>query len=301
MLESVEIGAPISYRNLHVYPLFGDTVADRGYVTLDDARETGSVRLLEVSEKGAVPSVRVVSDADMPVFLLDGQELVGAMQDRVLNVSVLASARSTIQVPVSCVEAARWDPETPEFAPAGQVHFATGRAERIAQVTRSLSETGEAASDQVDIWAAIDARLRYMGVVSPTCAHAALFAEARRRLDKFVEAVRPRDGQTGALFAVGAEIAGLDLFDSAETLAANLPKLVRSAALDALVSPSGAAPSRCEAIRFVHRVRAARTLRFAAVGEGEDIRLCGAMLSGGALAWRGRVVHLCAFALDEDP
>jgi len=37
--------------------------------------------------------------------------------------------------------------------------------------------------------------------------------------------------------------------------------------------------------------------RFPALGEGEDIRLTGEGVSGGALAANGRVVHLAGFAV----
>ncbi len=299
-LENIGIGAPITYRNLHVFPVFGEPTRADDYVTLDAGVSSGAVKLTEVTDAGQVPVVKLASECDKPVFLLDGQELIGAMQDRVLNTSVLAPARGTVIVPVSCVEAARWDPETPEFAPAGHVHFAAARAQRVAQVTQSLVEDGEASSDQVDIWAAIDERARNLRIASPTRAHAALFSGAKTRLDKFVGAVRPLSGQTGAIFAVGREIAGIDIFDCAETLAACLPMLVRSAALDALVSPTGGPPSACDVTRFVGRVRSARTLRFAGVGVGEDVRLCGPALAGGALVWGGRVVHLCAFDLTDE-
>ncbi|MGH7605297.1 MAG: ARPP-1 family domain-containing protein [Gemmatimonadaceae bacterium] len=45
---------------------------------------------------------------------------------------------------------------------------------------------------------------------------------------------------------------------------------------------------------FLERVGAAGAERFAALGEGEDIRLSGEGLAGGALASGGRVVHLAA-------
>ncbi len=47
-------------------------------------------------------------------------------------------------------------------------------------------------------------------------------------------------------------------------------------------------------------VRQAGVEPFAALGEGEDLRLSGEALAGGALVAEDRVVHLAAFNLDPD-
>ena len=56
-------------------------------------------------------------------------------------------------------------------------------------------------------------------------------------------------------------------------------------------------PSAVEVGRFLARMQAAASERFAALGEGEDIRLSGEGVAGGALAAGGRVVHLAGFAV----
>jgi hypothetical protein len=67
-----------------------------GGLTLAEAGE--AVTIEEVSEGGDVPTV----------LLLDGEELIGAKQNRVLNTTVLVAAHSRLTIPVSCVEQDRW-------------------------------------------------------------------------------------------------------------------------------------------------------------------------------------------------
>ncbi len=55
-----------------------------------------------------MPELRFVNHCERPVLLLDGEELVGAKQNRILNLTVLVPAHQTIVIPVSCVEAGRW-------------------------------------------------------------------------------------------------------------------------------------------------------------------------------------------------
>ncbi len=53
-----------------------------------------AVTIEEMSEGGDVPTLRLTSAPDRPVGLLDGEELIGAKQNRVLNTTVLVAAYS---------------------------------------------------------------------------------------------------------------------------------------------------------------------------------------------------------------
>jgi hypothetical protein len=86
------------------------------------------VRVTEVSREGSVPDLCLVNDADRPVLLLDGEELRGAKQNRVLNLTILAPARKTIVVPVSCVEQGRWAHRSAAFSSSDHVLYARSRA-----------------------------------------------------------------------------------------------------------------------------------------------------------------------------
>ena len=133
---------------------------------------------------------------------------------------------------------------------------------------------------------------------SATGAAAALYDTHRASLDDYLGAFTPVPAQLGALFTLNGQVLGLDLFDSAATLAVLLPKLVESSALDAIdaaeATPAEADPDRIR--RFLQGIAAAELQRFPAIGEGEDLRLASPGIAGGALAAQGRLVHLCAFA-----
>jgi hypothetical protein len=299
-LKTVRLGQPQAHLNLTLFPLLRGGAGEPGYLLLDEAVRRGLARVTEVSAMGSVPELKLVNDADWPVLLLDGEELVGAKQNRILNVTVLAGAHSTVVIPVSCVEAGRWHHLSAEFAPSDRAHFATGRAAKAASVTESLRRDRSRRSDQGAVWEDIALKAARMGAESPTAAAAAMYEQNRPRLEDFVAAFTPTADQVGALFAVNGSPWGIDLFDSPATLGSTLPKLVRSYALDAIdVATDQAMPVlEQEALRFVADTMAARIDRFPAVGLGEDLRLAAPTLTGGALAVDGKVVHLCAFRLN---
>jgi hypothetical protein len=69
--------------------------------------------------------------------------------------------------------------------------------------------------------------------------------------------------------------------------------------MDAIETASATplAPSLEDVRAFLEKMQQSATERFEALGEGEDIRLTGEGIAGGALAARGRVVHLAGFAV----
>jgi hypothetical protein len=51
---------------------------------LDEALAIGRFQITEVSQNGIVPRLLAINDTARTVFLLDGEELIGAKQNRVL-------------------------------------------------------------------------------------------------------------------------------------------------------------------------------------------------------------------------
>jgi hypothetical protein len=204
------------------------------YFVLDDALTSGAVEITEVSDLGSVPDLKFVNRAARPVLIVDGEELLGARQNRIVNLTILVAANSAITIPVSCVEAGRWRSRSRAFTAAPRTQYATGRAKRMADVSLSMMSTGDRVSDQADVWHDIAQKSSRMSAASPTSAMEAIFSTHAASIDEFVDGCRPVDGQVGALFAVGGVIVGFDLFDRESTLRKMLPKLVRSVSVDAI-------------------------------------------------------------------
>ena len=300
-LSRTRLGEPQTQNNLTLFPLVSEGAGEPRYRLLDEALADGCARVTEVSEAGRVPELKFVNECDRAVLLLDGEELVGAKQNRILNLTVLAPAHQTILIPVSCVEAGRWRADSAEFASSERAHFSRGRARKAARVTESLHSRGDRFSDQAEVWADISEKAARMEAYSVTGAAAALYDTHRASLEDYLGGFSAQENQTGALFAINDEVVGVDLFDSPSTLEHLLPKLVRSYALDAIdAGNSGATPSKADAEQLIEDAAHATAERFPSVGEGDDLRLQGEHLSGGALLADDRIVHLCVFRLQDE-
>ncbi len=299
-LDALRVGDPAVFGGLSVFPLFGQQ-AERKYITLDEALHAGTVEVTELGHSGSVPELRFVNNGDTPVFLLDGEELIGAKQNRVLNLSVMAPARSAVVIPVSCVEQGRWQSGQTQFQPGSHVHFASGRSRKVQRVSESMRQDGGRQSNQGEVWSDIQTLFSRLGARSSTQAMADAFQNKASDVERFVGVFRILPEQTGVAFGLEDKIQGLDLFDSPETLRRLHPKLIRSWALDAIArGTSGIKAVETTSLeRFLARIHAATTVQQRGVGMGQDIRLSGPKVAGAALDCFEHLVHLAAFRTEE--
>jgi hypothetical protein len=302
LLDQFDYVAARSFANLTMLPLLRPHAPPPAYATLDEALPTGRFRITEVSEGGSVPELRVHNDLDTPVLLLDGEELVGAKQNRVVNLTILVPAHAVLTIPVSCVEAGRWRDVAPEFGSSGRAHFREGRAHKQAQVSMSLRMAGDAASDQGDVWDRISARADALGTHSPTAAMHDIYESRRRQVDDFVRALSPVDGQVGAAFAISGRLAGVEFFDAPQTVGRLLGKIVSSYALDAVAAPEQSCPARFgpfEVRHWLDRIAEVPPNEHPSVGLGEALRWQGPRLTAAALVVNGNLLHFVGFPLDH--
>ena len=294
----VRVGTPVAYENMTMYPLLDGGDTDPDYIILDEALASGRAHVAEISEVGSVPELKFVNESDSAVLLLDGEELVGAKQNRILNLTILVAARTEMKVPVSCVEAGRWAARSAKFKSSPRVYYSDGRAAKVSHVSASMSESGQRRSNQMAVWNDISAKMDRLQSLSPTSAMSDMFESRSVDVEKYVTAFKPVAEQVGAVFAINGRIAGLDLFDFPATWQKLMAKLVRSYALDALdpsrESESGK-PDNGSPLDFLTTIAALNPESFGAIGEGIDLRLAGDAACGAALAARDRIVHLNAF------
>ena len=301
VLSELVVGESSTFRQLTLFPLKASRTSPRDYRTLDEALEAQGIEISEVSEGGSVPDLLLDNRFDQDVLLIDGEELTGAKQNRVLNVTVLAAANHKTRIPVSCVEAGRWAYRRRNFTTSGNAEFAESRAHKMASVSESMMHRNTRQSDQSGVWGTIAGKAERMACYSETSAMDDIYREYRQPVEDYVAAFEPEAGQTGAAFAVDGKIKGIEIFEDPAVFCKLLPKLVRSYALDA-VEVKGQAEdfTAKEAVtHFINRVAGGKFDIHSGAGKGSDVRIAGDGLTAGALVSEGRLLHLAAFQLDR--
>ncbi|MGH6826824.1 ARPP-1 family domain-containing protein [Methyloceanibacter sp.] len=298
----IHIFPPLVFRSLAVSPLVVSKPRAADYATLDEALTTGRVRITEVGEAGSVPELKLLNDTDQPILLLDGEELTGAKQNRICNLTILAPPRAETVIPVSCVEAGRWYLRSQTFATSDNIYFAEGRARKSRDVSDSLERYSAPHARQGQVWSDISEKLGRLSAQSGTTAMFDAFVQRSDELDGFVEALRLPPQAVGAVFSLNGRPLGLEFFENPALCAKLGRKLIRSWALDAIdhgADPGPPAePTRSQVADFLAAVSAAPSKRFKVVGLGETVRFIDGQITGGALVFDGRLIHVMAFSVE---
>jgi hypothetical protein len=294
LVEALQVEEPQVYGPLAVFPLRLAENGGPGYVTLRQAIAGGQAAITEVSEGGSVPELRVVNKGDRRVLVLDGEELRGAKQNRVLNTSILIGGHSSLVVPVSCTEQGRWSYASREFSESEVVADRQVRFAMKESVNANLASGAGHRSDQGRVWQEVGAlHARHM-TSSPTGAMRDAYETRKGDLDAVLAAFPLQDGQQGVLVLHGARVVGLDLVSRAQQYAELHDKLLRSYAFEALVA-GGEPGDRAVAHAFLERIAGLPGRRYKSPGLGWDVRYEGAGVLGSALTYRGHAVHAAFF------
>src|SRR4051794_2462573 len=97
----ISLGPAATAGDLTVFPLLSGLSREPRYDTLAHAVTGGRARVTETSAAGSVPELRVVNDGAVPILIVDGEELVGAKQNRIVNLTILVAAHTSLTIPVS--------------------------------------------------------------------------------------------------------------------------------------------------------------------------------------------------------
>jgi hypothetical protein len=290
--QTIQLSNPQEAGALQVFGLRWSNQNGLQYSMLDDALAAKTLEITEISEGGSVPTLKVVNKGDRMVFLMSGEQLIGAKQNRVLNASIMVPEHSELPIPVSCVEAGRWRSRSPKFVSGGMSHGVL-RKMMACHTSESYRTRGSPVSKQGEVWGEVARKLAKLGSVSASQELQQAYADHEYRLSDILGQLRIPKDCSGIAFAMDGEIVGADLFDKPETLEKLCPKLVRAYALDALERPQ--ATKRRVSSKMVEdwlrAVTDAKSETFASPGVGESVRLQGSKILGASLVVEEHPVH----------
>ena len=228
LVEPLRLGDPDVHGPLAVFPVFGPAPR-AGYVSFAQGHAAGAA-IKELEHHAEVNDLLVLNPTDHAILLYEGEEVLGAQQNRTFDVSVLVAAHSQLQVPVSCVEAGRWDGgrRDESFSPAPQAAYPSLRNMKNRAAHASVAAGRGPRAMQGEVWAEVADKSQRMNIASATGAMHDIYDGRRDRLEECLSTIALHDGQTGSLVLIGGHPAVLDHVSRPEVFAALHAPLVRA-------------------------------------------------------------------------
>ena len=139
-------------RALAAFPVYGRPPRVE-YVAFADGCARG-LTVKELDRHASVNDLVVLNPTDVAVLLYEGEEFLGARQNRTFDVSVLVPPSACLRVPVSCVEHGRWDGARHHeaFSPAPQAAYPSLRRLKNCAAHAHVAAGLEARAEHGAVW-----------------------------------------------------------------------------------------------------------------------------------------------------
>jgi len=257
----LRLSGPYIYNNLYIYLVHGQDRVQTKYLTLAEALAQHKV---VVYETGSVNQLQVENLSAENVYIQSGEIVKGGRQDRVLKDDVILESKSgKVDITAFCVEHGRWTQRGQEPV---QAFAAAPNAIASPEMKRAVMQAGNQSAVWGEVAAAQDRLAKNLNAPVKAAASESSYQltleapKVRQTADAFKQALGGLADKyadaLGYVVAVNGKVTGSDLYATHELFQKLWPKLLESAAVEAMAS---ATPGVTVSAPAMADVRAAAT------------------------------------------
>ena len=287
---SFELLESQKYKNVEVIPIKSDSFGTKDFITIKKGYEMNLVEIKEL-EHSSVNCVLCKNDAVVPLLLIDSDEITGAMQNRIINDTLLVPERSSLKIPVSCTEHGRWHykgegKESRSFKPS--LYSAN-----ISTRRRKSRAAYEERHYQGEVWDSIDNFENASEFRSTTSALNDSYENLKEKQNDYLNKFKIEEGQNGVIFIVNGELKGLELFYNHSIYKEYHEKLFRSYIIEAIVDNESADDvDRLDIMKILEDISYCESKSVKSIGLGDNIKFSNDFGSGSGLVYDDELIHM---------
>lgn len=269
------------------------------YISIGTAIREKLIEINEKSDAGSVNNILVTNNSGKYVFMMDGDILTGAKQNRIINTSILIAPQSKTEIKVSCVEQGRWRKESESFDLPNYSAPTSLRMKKNKDVMENLKNGKEHYANQSKIWNEVDATLKRMYVKSETSSLFDVVRERGEEMDLTTKAYERNDNANGIAIYHESRLIGLDLFNSSSVYKEYFYKVIGGAAWEVLnkkqkVNEINESELKYKTLEAIDKIEVCEKMKFNGVGVGYEERFENDDFNGFQLMFENKVIHLTA-------
>ena len=265
-------------------------------VTSAFALKNNLIEVGEVNQDGNVNELLVHNYSQKFVFLMDGDILEGAKQNRVLNTSVLLAPQTRTKIPVSCVESGRWHYESGSFQPSDHVAPVNLRENKSSNVTNNLEQNMGYNAEQEEVWNSVSGYAAAHDVYSKTSNLTDIYNETANSYSTWIDSFNYHPEANGVIFYKNNQPFVLDIFHRTEIMREYYPKLLRGVLFEMRqlkdsFQPMTDAEASYKTLDFMDIIERIEKQEYLGVAEGIEHRYKTETISGFELSFLNHLIH----------
>jgi len=266
------------YREITMIPI------KTGYSNLDllTLKKGFELGLVEVSEceESTVNEIMISNKSTTPLVLINDEEIVGAKQNRIVNVSMLVPQKTTMKIPVSCVEQGRWNFKE-NFK---QSEYMANSSTRRKKARHNFRD----ANLQSEVWQSVDTLDERLCVESPTRAMHESYEHERKRSEDYLKHFHIEGKQTGAIILINDNIVGMELFHNHKLYSEYHEKILKSYIIDTNQKQEAIV----ELDDFIDALTRSKYTDNNVEGMGKNFRFTNEYGNGSLLSYENNLIHM---------
>ncbi len=289
---------PMVYQNLAIFPLkLQEGSKKLNLLTLDEAMKREYIVIKEVAD-GQVNTVELENISNSWIFLLSGEIIAGAKQNRMIGKDTLIPPKSRkIKEQVFCVEHGRWVHESEKFG--------SNEVNCNMDVRQAAKQTG----DQSTVWNKVSENTKISNKENPTGKFDVIYEDKniQKKIDEYMKTfsnlTKENKDMTGVAVVIGSEIKGVDVFGDRDLFEKLWPKLLKSYITDALTKEKIEKPSikQKNIESFLNKVKEAKIEKDSSAVAGTRLDFSSKEIVGGfILDKKGNMIHYVQFPYREE-
>jgi len=311
-LSNIQLLDPISSKNeieITIIPLALDAELKINYISLAEAIKTENFEIKESSAEGIVQTISAVNNTNDYVLIVEGEELIGAKQNRIINTTILLKPQSITNIPVSCIEQGRWRFTTERFRTRERIVDYELRKKTHETVNFNLKTKKSYHSDQSEIWDTISKKFLREKISSPTRSYSDFLDEytVRYNIDNLIdyfgkEFVRKYECN-GLAFLINNQVRMIEYFSSKrffKNFALNLIKGLLIHFSEISKKSPTIFDNVLELKKFLNLIMENETNfeKFQPIGVGEEYRFSNnnIKINASCLVFNNEIIHFVAYS-----
>ena len=219
-LKHLSLAERQNYENMTVVPILSDTNTPFDVLDLKEGLKMGLVKI-EECDNSNIEQVKLKNNSVSPLILLDGEEIAGSLQNRIVAQTMIIPPKSEMEIPVNCSEKGRNEYKS-EFQYSDYIANSNTRRKKAYNKNNPLQEV---------VWNSIDDLETDKNTFSKTKALRDSYEKNKYDIDSYLKHFKMENNQIGVICIVENKV-GLEIFNNHSLYEKYNEMLLRSYIID---------------------------------------------------------------------